>query len=266
MDIFCPYLRRWRLEPDGEPVITPRGALLPVRAGQRAAMLKIALCAEEQAGNALMAWWRGCGAARVLAWEKAALLLERAEGTRSLASMAVHGRDDEACRILCACAQKLHRPRITPFPELVPLRERFRALKPAAETYGGILRICAAAAAELLASPREITVLHGDLHHGNVLDFAARGWLAIDPKGLLGERGFEYANIFCNPAPGVVLNPVHFARRVEVVAEAGNLEQTRLLQWTAAWAGLSAAWFLEAGEQADTPLKVAALALAALYI
>jgi aminoglycoside/hydroxyurea antibiotic resistance kinase len=42
-------------------------------------------------------------------------------------------------------------------------------------------------------------VLHGDLHHGNVLDFGLRGWLAIDPKGLLGERGFDFANIFTNP-------------------------------------------------------------------
>jgi streptomycin 6-kinase len=51
----------------------------------------------------------------------------------------------------------------------------------------------------LLAEPREVGVLHGDLHHGNVLDFGVRGWLAIDPKGLLGERGFDFANIFTNP-------------------------------------------------------------------
>lgn len=34
-----------------------------------------------------------------------------------------------------------------------------------------------------------MVTLHGDLHHGNVLDFGASGWLAIDPKGLKGERG-----------------------------------------------------------------------------
>lgn len=161
MNIFSPYLRRWRLLPDGEPRITPRGALLPVRAGTSAAMLKIALCAEEQAGNALMVWWRGCGAARILAWENAALLLERAQGKRSLASMAALDRDDEACRILCGCAQELHRPRQAPYPKLTPLRERFQALKRGAETRGGILRLCAATADELLAAPREIVALHG---------------------------------------------------------------------------------------------------------
>lgn len=44
-----------------------------------------------------------------------------------------------------------------------------------------------------------MAVLHGDLHHGNVLDFGPLGWLAIDPKGLHGESGFDYANILSNP-------------------------------------------------------------------
>ena len=40
----------------------------------------------------------------------------------------------------------------------------------------------------LAGEPHEIGVLHGDIHHGNILDFGARGWLAIDPKRLQGER------------------------------------------------------------------------------
>jgi streptomycin 6-kinase len=46
----------------------------------------------------------------------------------------------------------------------------------------------AATARELLAKPSEVVVLHGDIHRGNVLDFGPRGWLASDPKGLVGER------------------------------------------------------------------------------
>ena len=66
-------------------------------------------------------------------------------------------------------------------------------------THGGILARCAEAARALLSEPREVGVLHGDLHHDNVLDFGVRGWLAIDPKRLVGERGFDFANIFTNP-------------------------------------------------------------------
>jgi streptomycin 6-kinase len=107
-------------------------------------------------------------------------------------------------------------------------------------------------------------VLHGDIHHNNILWFGHRGWLAIDPKGLIGERGFDYANLFCNPDPRTATAPGCFARRVEVVAEAARLDRTRLLQWILAWAGLSSAWLLDEGSSAETSLNVAELALAGL--
>jgi streptomycin 6-kinase len=135
-----------------------------------------------------MEWWDGDGAARVLARANDAFLLERAEGFASLADMARDGRDDEACRVLCAVADRLHASRPKPPPELVPLPHWFRELQPAAAIHGGILARCAEVAQALLAEPREVGVLHGDLHHGNVLDFGVRGWLAIDPKGVAAEH------------------------------------------------------------------------------
>ena len=74
-------------------------------------------------------------------------------------------------------------------------------------------------------------MLHGDIHHDNVLDFGERGWLAIDPKRLYGERGFDYANIFCNPNYGIATDPAIFQRRVEQVCRLAGLERRRLLQW-----------------------------------
>ncbi|HEX2077568.1 MAG TPA: aminoglycoside phosphotransferase family protein [Longimicrobium sp.] len=263
--IFAAYLARWGLVPDGAPIITPYSSLLPVRHGDVPAMLKVAREAEERAGARLMAWWDGDGAARVLAHEGDALLLERAPGGGSLVRMARTGRDDEASRILCAAAARLHAPRDRPPPELVPLEHWFRALAPAAARYGGILARAGAAARELLAAPRDVVVLHGDLHHGNVLDFGARGWLAIDPKGLVGERGFDFANLFCNPDLETATAPGRLARQVEVVAEAAGLERTRLLKWVLAYAGLSAAWTLEEGDdRPEIAFAVAELAAAEL--
>jgi streptomycin 6-kinase len=215
-------------------------------------MLKLATEAEERFGAMLMDWWGGDGAARVLARDDDALLLERAEGTASLADMARNRRDDEACRVLCAVADRLHAPRPEPLPELVPLKHWFRELEPAAATHGGILACCAETAHTLLGEPREVGVLHGDLHHGNVLDFGVRGWLAIDPKGLLGERGFDFANIFTNPdladpTRPVATEPGRFMQRLEVVVAAARLERRRLLRWILAWTGLSAAWLLSDG-------------------
>jgi streptomycin 6-kinase len=108
---------------------------------------------------------------------------------------------------------------------------------------------------------RDVMVLHGDIHHGNVLDFGQRGWLVIDPKGLCGERCFDYANLFCNPT---IETAGRLARRVELVAESAALDRSRLLRWIVAWAGLSASWLLDEGLCPERHLKVAALAAAEL--
>ncbi|HEX6040392.1 aminoglycoside phosphotransferase family protein [Longimicrobium sp.] len=263
--MFDEHLARWGLIPDGEPITTHSSRLLPVLWGGEPAMLKVAHAPEERAGARLMAWWAGEGAARVLAHAGDALLLERATGAGSLAEMARGGRDDQATRILCAAAARLHAPRDRPTPELVPLARWFRALEPAAAAHGGTLLRSLQAARELLADPRDVTVLHGDLHHGNVLDFGARGWLAIDPKGLMGERTFDFANLFLNPEPRIALAPGRLARQVDVVADAAMVECGRLLRWIVAWSGLSAAWSLEDGDDPAFAVAVAEVAASVLY-
>ncbi len=251
-------------------ISTRSGSLLPVLCAGGPAMLKLCSEAEEARGAALLAWWDGGGAARIFARTGNVILLERALGAADLSAMSRAGRDDETCRILCACAARLHAPRAKALPDLVPLEIWFSALTFAAERHGGILRDCAATARRLLAEPRDIAPLHGDLHHGNVLDFGARGWLAIDAKGLIGERGFDFANIFTNPdlddpARPVATLPGRFERRLAIVSASAGLEPKRLLAWVLAWAGLSAAWFLEDGDaRAGIDLAIAALARAAL--
>ncbi|GAA5511758.1 hypothetical protein Dcar01_00471 [Deinococcus carri] len=270
---FAPYLNRWQLVPDGEALHTHSSDLLPVRAGGQPAMLKLPRGAEERRGGGLMRWWQGDGAARVLAYDEGtgALLLERLTGPRSLVQMVREGQDDEASRILCGVAARLHVPRARPLPELAPLERWFRSLEAASRQHGGMFVEAADTARQLLETPRDVGVLHGDLHHENVLDGSrleqgGRGWLAIDPHSLLGERGFDYANIFCNPDLKTATQPGRLARQSHVVAQAAGLERSRLLQWVLAYAGLSAAWWLEDGrhDEAQPVLTVAALAAAEL--
>jgi streptomycin 6-kinase len=205
-----------------------------------------------------MDWYDGIGAARALAREEGALLLERLTGNRSLTRMAETGDDDQAVRILCETAAQLHAPRLRPPPaSLVPLKTWFRALEQASRAHGGRFAQCQAAAERLLAAPRDIPVLHGDLHHGNVLDGGARGWLAIDPKGLTGERGFEFANLFRNPTTDIALEPGRMMRRAQMAAGLARLDLRRLLQWVLAYAGLGAAWSLEDGDDPRPSLAIA---------
>lgn len=265
-DIFEPWLRRWALVPDGAPIITPGSRLLPVRLNDRPAMLKVALDVDEKYGNRLMTWWDGDGAAQVLAHHEDGLLLERAMGSRSLMHMAMNGEDDEASRILCSALARLHAPRETPPPPLVELGPWFASLRIATAQHNGLYALSLQTAENLLANPQDVMVLHGDMHHDNVLDFGERGWLAIDPKWVRGERGFDYANLMCNPDLPTATDPARFRRQLDVIVEAAGLDHRRLLQWVLAFAGLSAAWFLEddALEQASGQLKVAQIAASML--
>ncbi|GLK64887.1 aminoglycoside phosphotransferase family protein [Paracoccus kondratievae] len=268
--MFRPYLHRWGLLADGEPVITATARLLPVLRQEMPAMLKLSSQPDQQRGAALMDWWAGDGAAKVLARDDHAILMERATGTRSLADMARTGGDDSACRILCATAKRLHRQRSGKLPDLVPLDRWFHDLEAGAVNHGGILVQSLQTARDLLADQREQTVLHGDLHHDNVLDFGERGWRATDPHGLIGERGFDYANIFTNPdlsdpTHPVATQPGRFQQRLSVVVEASGLERRRWLQWILAWTGLSAAWFLQDKDPlAKVDLTIAAMAASEL--
>lgn len=253
------YLVRWDLAPDGEPFVTGTSTLLPVKAGDRPAMLKIAQSPEEERGGQLMACWGGDGLAPVLAHEGKALLLARAEGA-DLAVLARSGRDEEATAILCAVAAKLH-SRSAPSALLVPLERWFADLEQAA-VRGGLFASAAETARDLLSGDGEFAALHGDLHHGNVLHFDR--WRAIDPKGLLGDRAFDYVNILRNPDAATATQAGRFERQAIRIAREAKLDVRRLLQWAVAFFGLSAAWQLEEGGMPELDLALAARALAML--
>lgn len=261
---FEPWVERWALEPDGWAFSTPytRSRLLPVRHAGAPAILKIAGGPEEARGGALMAWWAGEGAAPVLAHDPPAVLLTRAEDPEALPRMSFDGADDQALKILCATVEVLHRPRTRRPPDLVPLARWFRALRAAApkgRTFGRAWAV----AEELLATPQDEVVLHGDVTHANVLNFGDAGWLAIDPKGLLGERGYDYANIFRSPTLTLV-TPEQTRRRLDVIARLARLDRTRLLKWVIAHGALSAAWTAEDGLHPGRSLAFVKMALAEL--
>ena len=264
--MFGQYLQYWLLTKDGEPIVTQFSALLPVRFDGAAAMLKLLMHDEERTGSELLAWWDGQGAVQVLDWWKDGLLLERATGTRSLATMAREGNDELATRILCETAALLHAPRSTAPPaSLIPLQFWFAPLQPGAERLGGILTTSATFADRLIGAQQDIAILHGDLHHDNVLDGEHRGWLAIDPKGLIGERTFDFVNILRNPQNFFGDDPVRLSRQVDVIAQVAGLDRRRLLEWTVAFCGLSAVWMLDSANPSERDLREADGDLALLH-
>lgn len=232
-------------------------------------MLKQSIVPCEQRAAALMAWWQGRGAAPVYDLHGNDLLLARATGPGNLTADARQGRDDDATRVLCETIARLHAIPLPPPAKvpLVPLETWFADLAPVARAHGGHFTGALEAATFLLGRPEPPVALHGDIHHANVLDFGPQGWLAIDPKGLLGERGFDYANLFCNPdialeetatppAPPIAASRERFEARLALVCTLSDLPMERLLLWLAAWGGLSAAWFVLDGHPPGVSLLI----------
>lgn len=224
--MFSHWLTRWNLQADGAPIQTRSSQLLPVLCDGIPLMLKLALVEEERRGADLMQWWNGNGAAKVVAHHNEALLMERACGAKNLLHMAKHSQDDEASQIICRVVTQLHTCREEMTPSLEALHQRFNALRQAV-SHSSLMSLCCSVAETLLSSPQDEVVLHGDIHHGNILDFGERGWLAIDPKGLFGERGYDYANLFCNPALSTCTRRERFLRQLAEVTQAANLDRQR---------------------------------------
>lgn len=255
-DILSHHMELWNLSYDGDGFYTHSSFIQPVLWGSTEAILKIPIAEEEKRGSKLLLWWNGNGAVTVLKCDDEALLMERISGSLSLETMAVNGQDDDATRIICATAAKLHSFAKGPLPELVPLDIWFRELFSSADGYGGIFRKSAHVAELLLGGQDKLTVLHGDLHHNNVLYSGQKGWLAIDPKGLIGDRTFDYVNILLNPDRGIALAEGRLMKQIDIISQCTGIEPYHVLKWTVAWAGLSAVWFLNDGMDAGLPVGV----------
>jgi streptomycin 6-kinase len=254
------YLTHWRLEPDGASVETPSSWLMPVTRDGASAMLKVFKpTSDERNAAAILRYFDGNGAVRLFQADEGALLMERVDGPRSLVSMAESGGDTEAAEILAQVVRKLHAQRKAAVPAgLTPLAEWFSALNDHAGDLP-MLSACDKVARGLLAGERDVVPLHGDLHHGNVLDGGKRGWLAIDPKALLGERTFEVANLLKNSwvHAGVGHDPARMRRLAVLYANQLKLDMERVLAFAFAHAGLAASFQMDDGDDPSYTLHYA---------
>jgi streptomycin 6-kinase len=188
---------------------------------------------------------------RLLGFEGRQMLLEHAGKMTLLDELAEKG-DDAATGIAAEVLATLLSPSGTPPPaDLQPLRERYRSLfkKAEADSKAGLLSLYvdgAVIAERLLSNPFEVRPLHGDLHHENIL-LGERGWLSIDPKGLLGDPGFDAANLFYNPLHrhDLTLDPERIAHMAEVFGRVLKQPPATVLDHAIAWGCLSSSWHAE---------------------
>lgn len=231
--------RIWRVRRDG-------GGTAVVKA-----MKPVPDAFDELRGAHYLRWRDGHGAVRLLGADADSMLLEDAGDLHLGAHLASHG-DAAATEIAADVLSRLLSASPSPAPAaLQPLCERFAALFARARADRGagghsIYGEAAAEAERLLGEQRDVRPLHGDLHHDNIMH-GARGWVAIDPKGVFGDSAYDAANLFYNPMDrdALCFDPARIAAMTETLAGRLGFDRRRLLAWAFAYGCLSAAWFAE---------------------
>ncbi|MCC7446329.1 MAG: phosphotransferase [Anaerolineae bacterium] len=262
------YLTKWQLSHPQLLTRTVTSHIYRVTHDAETVALKVLAASEteEQTGALALRYFGGQGAVRLLAYDDGAHLLEYAAGDE-LATLVERGEDETATRIIAQVIQELHGvPQHASRDGLFTLDRWFRALfnQAAADRQAGIESIYvrgARRAERLLADPRDVRVLHGDIHHGNIRQ-SSRGWLAFDPKGVVGERTYDCANTLCNPAiPHIVHNETRLLTTATILAESLKIDLPRVLAFSYAYACLSASWSLSIGaeDMVQWALNVAAI-------
>ncbi len=265
--------RDWELEV-GDPYPLSINWVAPARrADGTAVVLKLGVPAAGHLRReaAALTAFGGRGAVALLACDDArgALLLERAAPGRPAAAL-VPADDAAATAAIVAVARRLHRPAPpgTGLPELATRGAAFgaylRAHPAGGPLAGELVRRADRLFAELVATATARVVLHGDLHHDNVLRAGREPWLAIDPHGLVGDPGYEVGALLYNPLGAADVVPL-LPGRVRQLADGLGLPRERVVAWGFVQAVLAEVWAVEDGGRPDgRPTAVARALLARL--
>ena len=163
--------------------------------------------------------------------------------------------DDEATRIAAEVMKQLWKP--LPDDHNFPTVARWATgLQRLRDAHGGgtgplpayLVERAEATYRELLDSAPPPVLLHGDLHHDNILRATRAPYLAIDPKGVAGEPAYEVGPLFYNPQPEVFQLPNLVRvldRRLAILSEHLQMDRQRLHACAFAHSVLSAAWSVE---------------------
>jgi streptomycin 6-kinase len=210
---------------------------------------------DEARSGEVLTHWDGQAAVRLVEQAPGAVLIERALPGEDLTAMVMEGRDDAATDVLCRVMAKLNRPAPAgaSFRTIADWGRGFARNRAAAIARGidaALIDRAAAVFEDLCRSQGRPIVLHGDLQHYNVVRDEHRGWLAIDPKGVLGEAAYETGAMLRNPNapnadPDLCADPAIIERRVRQICGRLAYPYERVIGWCFSQWMLAVLWAIE---------------------
>jgi streptomycin 6-kinase len=263
--------RCWSLEVGRPfPELSHNWVAPALRADGTAVVLKLSFPEDPEFGSEAraLALFDGRGIVRLLELDsvRGAMLLERLQPGAPLDTLE---DDGEAMSAAASVLQRLWRPAQEghSFPTVSGLARDLARLR---RCFGGgtgplpgaLVEEAEALLAWLVPSQNEQVLLHADIHHGNILSARREPWLAIDPKGVVGEKAYDAGALLYNPTelldaprPSQILK-----RRIGLLSEELGLDCARVHGWGLSRAVLAAYWsFQEGGEVWEAALAFAGL-------
>ncbi|KTD31250.1 MULTISPECIES: aminoglycoside phosphotransferase family protein [Legionella] len=201
----------------------------------------MALTREANALNAFCS----CAVVKLLAARKGALLLQRAIPGYSLKNQWLEHA--ESLTIACQLISQLTQAQLPKENKFPHIRDWLAILDKNWEIPTHYLEKSREYRDYLLKTSQQDHLLHGDLHHDNILK-NDNDWLAIDPKGVIGELTYEVAAFIRNPIPELLESKAAWRiidRRMTGFASLLNLDLSRIAQWCFVQAVLAWCWSLE---------------------
>lgn len=246
------YLRQWQLEPDGPALRVPTAVLYPVMRKGLPLMLKIPspqVC--EQAAFRTLKHYSGCKAVEVLAYTEDAILMGRAVPGSTLRQFRQQQGDvvatGQAGLVLKGLHSRPHEPEMDDLPAIGTLQSEIEKAENLDTDLlpNSMLALADEKFTQLLKTATRSVVLHGDLHHDNILWDDSNGWLAIDPKGFTGDPSYDCAPLFKNPLDAAdIASRECLLSRAQILGEILEYPEDRILDWAFIHAVLSVIWAL----------------------
>ncbi len=230
-------------------------------------------------------FFNGEGACKLIDYdeEKYWMLLERLNPGVMLATLE---DDEEATHIAAKVMKRIWRPmelgsllpdnqqQAAGLQRFIQLSDWFDGLKKLHQRFNGgtgpldekLVQRVERSVSDFLAENHNPVLMHGDFHHYNILS-SERGWLIIDPKGVIGPAGYEAGPLLMNPWGKLMEANDHrqiTKRRIDILHEHLGFERARIHEWGLAHAVLSTWWGIEDNTDWEYSLAFAEM-LADLY-
>lgn len=263
-DYLKNYIQDWRLDNPTKLTSTATSDVYLADSKYGRVVLKILNelgIKDELPGSYFLKNCQGNGAVHLFHFDERALLIEYLPG-ENLYQFSKVNNEDKASEVFCAIIKKIRKPTDSiDASNLVDYTNLFSVLDElnVDEDLSKLLERGKYLGKSLLASQNEEVLLHGDLHHENIISRQTGEFVCFDPKGLIGDPAYELGTTLKNPwdYPKISLDMEIFQRRAKYFSRELNLPYNRVINFSFVHLCLSIAWAIQDGASFDHQYKLA---------